>query len=425
MRPAQACLMFLARLTRSARVAALALVALVPVMPAVTPAAAQSLFAAALYVNDEPITNYQINQKRLFLEFIGAAGEDPRATAIERLIEDRLMQQEARRLGGRVTRDMVQAGLEEFAARAELTAEELLARTAEAGIDAETVQDFVRTGVLWRELVRQAYGGQVSVSEAQVDQARSVEGVRPTVEVLISELFLPTDPQFAQALERIIPQIQRIRTETEFANAARQVSAAPSAAQGGRVDRWIDVAGVPAPLGPALAQSPVGSLIGPLEQPGSLAFFMLRGRRDSRTVPPEAIELDYRRVALPGGRSEANLARVAQLRDLSDSCADFPGHALRLAPELPADAVATRVSRLPQVPAAERSELERMNPGQISANMVEGGALVVLMLCARSAVAEGAPAREEVRLGLFNRALEGQSTLYLQRLRAEAEIRQR
>ena len=228
MRPAQACLMFLARLTRSARVAALALVALVPLTPAVTPAAAQSLFAAALYVNDEPITNYQINQKRLFLEFIGAAGEDPRATAIERLIEDRLMQQEARRLGGRVTRDMVQAGLEEFAARAELTAEELLARTAEAGIDAETVQDFVRTGVLWRELVRQAYGGQVSVSEAQVDQARSVEGVRPTVEVLISELFLPTDPQFAQALERIIPQIQRIRTETEFANAARQVSAAPS-----------------------------------------------------------------------------------------------------------------------------------------------------------------------------------------------------
>lgn len=436
MRPAKACLPPLARLVstplalarralaalpRAALVAALALTGL----PPATPAAAQSLFAAVLYVNDEPITNYQITQKMRFLEFIGAAGEDPRATAIDRLIEERLMQQEARRLGGRVTPDMVAAGLTEFAARAELTGDELIARAGEAGIDAETIRDFIRIGVLWRELVRQVYGAQVTVSEAQVDQARSVEGVQPAVEVLISELYLPSDPQFAEALERIIPQIQRIRSETEFANAARQVSAAPTGAAGGRVDRWIDVAGIPAPLGPALASAPIGSLIGPLDQPGSVAFFMVRARRDSRAVPPASIELDYRRVALPGGRSEANLARVAQLRDLSDSCADFPGHALRLAPELPANAVASLQTRLPQVPGAERSELERMNPGQISANMVEGGALVVLMLCARNVAAEGTPPREEIRLGLFNRALEGQSTLYLQRLRAEAEIRRR
>lgn len=419
MRPAQACLMSLARLTRAALVAALALV------PMTAAAPAQSLFSAVLYVNDEPITNYQIDQKARFLEFIGVAGDDPRAAALDRLIEERLMLQEARRLGGRVTPDMVAEGLAEFAARAELTSDEMMARTAEAGIDAETVRDFIRTGVLWREVVRMTYSGQVAVSEAQVDQARSVEGVQPTVEVLISELYLPNEPQFAETLGRIVPQIQRIDSETEFANAARQVSVAPTAAAGGRVDRWIDVAGIPAPLGPVFAETPIGTLIGPIEQPGALAFFLLRGRRDTREVPPAAIELDYRRVALPGGRSEANLARVAALRDLSDSCADFPGHVLRLAPELPAEAIAALQTRLPQVPGAERSELERMNPGQINANMVEGGALVVLMLCARNVAGEaGALPREEVRLGLFNRALEGQSALYLQRLRVEAEIRE-
>ena len=36
-------------------------------------ALAQSPFAAALYVNDQAITNYEITQKQRFLEFVGAS----------------------------------------------------------------------------------------------------------------------------------------------------------------------------------------------------------------------------------------------------------------------------------------------------------------------------------------------------------------
>lgn len=396
----------------------LALLLLVPVA-----AGAQSMFAAALYVNDEPITNYQIEQKMRFLEFIGTTSEDPQATAIERLIEDRLMIQEARRLGGRLTPDMINDGLAEFAARGQVTGEELLSRAEAAGIDRDTVMEFIRAGLLWRELVRQAYGAQVIITESQIEQALSVEGVQPTTEVLISELFLPTDPQFAQALERILPQIERITSETEFANAARQVSVAPSGPQGGRVDRWIDLTTLPPPLGPALANANPGDLIGPIEMPGALAYFLLRGKRDTRAVPPAAIELDYRRASLPGGRSEANTARVAAIRAGTDSCADFPGEVLRAAPELAPESVQSVQMALPQVPGPVRAELERLNPGQISSGLVEGEALVVLMLCARRVAAEGTPSREDMRLMLINRALEGQSAIYLQRLRAEAEIR--
>lgn len=419
MRPALARLELLA--TRFGALLVVLFLAMSLTLPTV--AQAQSLFAAAVYVNDEAITNYEINQRMRFLEFIGITETDQRALALNRLIEDRLMLQEARRLGGRATPDMLAAGLAEFASRAQMTSEELLQQTAAAGIAPETIHEFIRAGVLWRDLVRQSFGHLISISNAQIEQALSVEGVQPSVEVLISELFLPSDPQFAEALQRIVPQIQRIRSETDFANAARQVSAAPTATEGGRVDRWIDIAAIPAPLGPALANSAVGSLIGPLEMPGALAFFLLRARRDSRAVSLEATELDYRRIALPGGRSEQNLARLATLRERSDSCDDFPGHALRLFSELPAEAVQSRLSRLPAVPAGERSELERMNPGQISANMVEGNALVVLMLCARRVATEGTPPPEQLRTSLVNRALEGQATIYLQRLRVEAEIR--
>ncbi|MFN4098635.1 MAG: peptidylprolyl isomerase, partial [Pararhodobacter sp.] len=203
-------------------------------------AQAQSPFAAALYVNDAAITNYDVTQKMRFLEFIGASGGNARERAIERLIEDRLQLQEVSRLGGRLTPDQIRAGMTEFAARADLTADEMLARMQQAGIDRETFESFIRSGVMWRELVRTLYGPQITITEAQIDQAISVEGVQPSTEVLISEIFLPSDPQFAEQVQRIIPQIQAIRSENEFANAARQVSASPSGPSGGRVDRWIN-----------------------------------------------------------------------------------------------------------------------------------------------------------------------------------------
>ena len=45
------------------------------------------------------------------------------------------------------------------------------------------------------------------------------------------------------------------------------------------------------------------------------------------------------------------------------------------------------------------------------------------MLCRRTITGEGVPTRDGVRLALMNRALEGFGMVYLQRLRAEADIR--
>ena len=412
-------------LTRLA-VALAAALALAPALPGpwgAAPARAQSPFAAALYVNDDAITNYEITQKMRFLEFIGAPGDNPRERAIERLIEDRLQLQEATRLGGRLTPDQVTAGMAEFASRGQMTADEMIARMAQAGIDRETFESFIRSGIIWRELVRATYGAQISITDAAIDQALSVEGIQPTTEVQISEIFLPSDPQFAEAVSRIIPQIQRIRTVTEFANAARQVSAAPTGPSGGQVDRWVNVQAMPPEISGAMATAPIGTVLGPFEMPGAHAFFQLRARRESRSVPAEATEIDYRVALLPGGHSDANTAHVARIRDGVDSCVDFDAQVLREIPTLPSDAVQHVSRRLPELNGPERTELERMNPGQISANMVQDGNLVVLMLCSRSVSGDSVPNREAVREGLLNRALEGRAAIYLQRLRAEADIR--
>ena len=404
--------------------AVLALLTAALVTVAAIPAArAQSPFAAAVYVNDAAITNYEVTQKMRFLEFLGLSGSDLRQQAIDRLIEERLQVQEATRLGGRLSPGDLNDAMTEFAGRGNITLDEFMGRLQQAGIDRETFVNFIRAGALWRALVQTRFGAQIRITDAQIDQALSVDGVQPVTEVLISEIFLPTDAQFAETVQRIVPQIQRIRSETEFANAARQVSIAPSATTGGRVDRWINVAAIPDPVGSQMATAPIGAVVGPVDMPGALAFFLLRARRDSRAVAGSAIEIDYRRVALPGGRSDETLAHVARIRDAVDSCADFAPVVLREFPDLAQDAIATLARPATELSAAERTEIERLNPGEMSANTVTDGRLVLLMLCARRVTGDGVPTRDQARLALLNRALEGQATVYLQQLRADADIR--
>ena len=172
-----------------------------------------------------------------------------------------------------------------------------------------------------------------------------------------------------------------------------------------------------------MATAPIGAVVGPVDMPGALAFFLLRARRDSRAVAGSAIEIDYRRVALPGGRSDETLAHVARIRDAVDSCADFAPVVLREFPDLAQDAIATLARPATELSAAERTEIERLNPGEMSANTVTDGRLVLLMLCARRVTGDGVPTRDQARLALLNRALEGQATVYLQQLRADADIR--
>lgn len=410
------------RLTRVLTATLLAMTMLAASVSA-TRVLAQSPFAAALYVNDDAITNYEITQKMRFLEFIGVSNPNMRELAIDRLIEDRLQLQEGTRLGGRVTPDQLDSGMAEFAARAELTPAEMLERMGQVGIDRDTFVSFIRAGIMWRELVRAAYGGQVTITEPMIDQALSVEGVQPVTEVLMSEIFLPTDPQFAEAVARIVPQVQRLRTEADFANAARQVSASPTAPSGGRIERWVNISAMPPAVASVMETAGIGTIVGPIEVPGALAFFQLRARRNTRSVPASAIEMTYHRVTLPGGRSDTNTALVQHVRSRIDSCADFPATMLRAAPQLSNEAVAEIVTTQTALDANTRAELERLNPGEISANLVENNELVVLMLCRRSVALEDMPSRDTVRIALSNRALEGHGAVYMQRLRAQAEIR--
>ncbi|MFW5641336.1 MAG: hypothetical protein ACOCY0_01090 [Roseicyclus sp.] len=144
----------------------LALTAGVPVPPA----AAQSPFAAAARVNNDVVTNYEIQQRRLFLQLLNAPAEVI-SNVPEALVNERLQAQAAERMGVTASPEEIEAGVAEFAGRANMGPEQFIDALGQAGVAAETFRDFVAAGISWRNVVRTRFSASAQVTDDEVDRA--------------------------------------------------------------------------------------------------------------------------------------------------------------------------------------------------------------------------------------------------------------
>ena len=394
------------------RFLAAALIALALALPAAAPASAQS-FAPRIRVDEAVITGYEIEQRQRFLTILGVQGDVARE-AENTLIDDRVRVAEARRVGLRVTPEQIRAGMEEFASRAELSADELIDIFAQNGIAEATFRDFVEAGVVWRELVRVRFVPRLqAVSEADIDRALLLEAQRgPTVRVQFSEIVLPAGRN-AEAVRLS----RSLRGAAAFEAAAREMSLGATAAEGGRVD-WTPVAWLPPQVAAALGSVQTGQVTPPVAVANGVAIYLLRGTQTLPSVTPRVTTVEYATVAIPGAGTPQAAAEVARLRAGADRCGDLWGLT-----QGGADRVRIERRLMSDTPAAIAAELGRLDVGEASARLTSGGAVLFLMLCERRIESGRAPAREAIRERIILERLEGSARIWLAELRARADIR--
>lgn len=378
-------------------------------------AAQQNLFAPRIIINDRAITYFEIQQRAAFLKLLGAGG-DVEKLALDGLIEDRLRHQEAKRLGAKLNEEDLKKAMEEFAGRANVTAEEFVARIGAEGIAPETYRDFVSAGVIWREIVRAKFGPSTKVSETEIDREIEAEISRTQKTYAISELVIGVPPgREAEALAFAEELRANIRGEAEFAAAVAQYSASPSRNQQGRMPA-IPAATMPQQLRGVVEGLRPGQVSPPLPLQGAVALFLLRGVSETK-VSTGGVEVDYGRLHLPATAEGA--AELARLRATAETCKDIYG----LAPDLPEGQYVIETANMAALPAAVALELARLDQGETAVRQL-GATTELLMLCARRPVKETPIDRNAVRSTILNRKLEAQSANYLATLRADAIIRE-
>jgi len=378
------------------------------------PALAQDLFAPRLYVNDRVITEYEIAQRALFLQALRAPG-NPEEEALKALIEDRLQRSEAARLRLTLTDQEVMQGMNEFASRANLTAEGLIAELGKIGVAGESFRDFVSAGLLWRKAVRARFAGQVPVSENDIDRALEAQTRPRALRVLVSELVIPAEPgNEAQALALAQRLSDTVTSEGAFASAARQYSAAPTAGNGGRLD-WMPLANLPGAIGAAVLALGPGEISDPVTVPGAVVLFQLRDVALDQSAEPVAVTVEWADFLIPD-----DPAQIATIRANADECNDLLG----LARGLPADRLTITKQPAGDVPGDVGLELARLDPGEISLALARNGFRRLIMLCGREVTREEPLDRNQVREAVINQKLEGLAEGYLEELRAAAYMRE-
>jgi peptidyl-prolyl cis-trans isomerase SurA len=372
-------------------------------------------FAAAATVNGTVVTNFQVQQRVLFLTLLRSPGVSQEAIT-DALIDEALQLQAARSAGVTLSPEDLEAGIAEFATRTNLEPDALIAALGQEGVAAETLRDFVRNGALWRSLVQQRFGPRAQISEAEVDRALALASERGSARILLSEIALPLTPELSEENEALANRLSdTINSPAAFAAAAQRYSAASTAPRGGRLD-WVPLGNLPPQVvGQVLTLAP-GEISAPINLGPFIALFLLRDLEELSATPPETLAVEYAEVLIPGGRTEAALSAAQDLRDSVDTCEDLYGQDLSgLSP-------VTRQSVLQSELSQELAlELAKLDTHEVSTMLSTDTDLRFIMLCGRSSeIAEGA--RDQIRGQLRQQRLVSYADGFLDELRADAVI---
>lgn len=384
------------------------------------PALAQGLFDPVVQVNDKVVTQYELDQRIKFMEMVRAPGDLPKQ-ALDALINERLEIETATRMGIKLTPEDIAAGETEFAQRANITREDFVKTLEQGGVAAQSFRDFVTAGLLWRQVVRQRYASRVTITDDEVDRALSDTAPRTTgIKVLFSEIILPMPPDNPQAQIEAQDRADEIRTYTtieQFSQAARDYSASPSAQQGGRLG-WMELAKMQPQLVQILMGLKPGEVSEPFPIPNGLALFQMRAIDDHLAPLPADAMVDYAIYLIPGGQSPEARAEATREITKADTCDDLQvdgHHAGRQ--------VLREKKPMSQIPRDVALELARLDDGETSTALSNGGNLELLMLCSRELPLPQDITREDVRNRLQNQRIQTFADGYLAELRANAILR--
>ena len=134
--------------------------------------------AIKILVNDEPISDYDINQRERFLAITTQQQPNPelKKKATDLLIDERLQIQEGKKLGFTPDEDDVTKIVGDMAAKNNLSVDGLSTALGRAGVNIKTLKDRIRAQLVWQDVVRRKFRHEVQIGDVEVDRALSDSG---------------------------------------------------------------------------------------------------------------------------------------------------------------------------------------------------------------------------------------------------------
>ena len=131
-----------------------------------------ALAATKALVNGVSITDIAISQRLKLLQLEGKSGSK---AAMEELVDEQVMIQEAKRLGITVSDAQVEEAVLTVARNIKVSRDKLGQMLNQQGVNLDTLKDRLRANLAWNQVIQAAVMPRVALSDAELDQKAQAE----------------------------------------------------------------------------------------------------------------------------------------------------------------------------------------------------------------------------------------------------------
>ena len=270
------------RLKRSTLIIGLALTLLL------LPAAFTKAYASRIVaiVNGAVITDFDVSQRqRLERLLSGGKRRLGKSAALNALIDEKLKLIEARDRKRSTSDAEVDRAIGNMARNAKMTSKRMLGVFKQAGVNRETVKNWLKAQIAWRNLIRARFNAQVRVEEAEIMQvlnknSASKDKVESTIQYdLTSVNFIVPSKSSKSAQNQKLREAKRFRANFQSCDkdlkAARRLSDVAVTRVGRRQSNTL-----PPVFAKSLKDTPVNRLTAPRKTDTGYEMLAVCGKKD-------------------------------------------------------------------------------------------------------------------------------------------------
>ena len=244
-------------------------------------ALAQELSIKVL-VNDDPISDYDIDQRQRFLALTTPDKPGPalKKKATDMIIDERLQVQQGRKLGFTADSDDVDKVLGDMAAKNNLDTDGLSTALGRAGVNIKTLRDRISAQIVWQDVVRRKFSRTVQIGDADVDQALLDSGEKTggasktTMQLRQVKFSLPSNAD-QRSIAAKIAAAEALRAK--FRKCADVATLVKSTA-GAKFKALQEAATLPQPARLLVMNANVGQMTPPTLSPSGIELYAVCGK---------------------------------------------------------------------------------------------------------------------------------------------------
>ena len=380
--------------------------------------------SVAAVVNDKVITTFDVRQ-RMMLAIVSSGGRIPREAlpqlqqqVLTELVQEKLKILETDKYEMKFSEKDFINELGAMASQFNLSPEGLITALNAQGISEKSLQEQIKAGVLWPELVQGRYRDRVRINDNEIEN--TMERMREDASLdqfLVSEICIPVDDpsQAQQYYQGGLQLIEQMRRGVPFAVIAQQYSGCTTAAVGGDIG-WVRAGELAPELDTAIRELPTGAVTNPIPSEGAFMILAIRDKRAATVAGEPTFTLAYASAPTSIGENAARLA--FEKIETADACSQ---RALRV--DLGVDigyALLENVT-LDQINPQFSDFVDGLSRGDLMPLITADGAYHSAYVCDKDE-GLGLPSREALESRILQRQLSRISQQYLRDLERQAAI---